>query len=525
MKTLKHLFTALLLLCCLTATAHDFEVDGIYYNITDATNKTVEVTYQGDYYYSYDNEYTGNVVIPESFISNGKSYTVTSIEHDAFAFCSGLTSIVIPGSVTSIGDAAFNRCYSLKELHIADGEGTLNLGYSYIIDNTGKPLFYDCPLETLYLGRDLDYSGKFTPSPFNDKTTLTSVTIGNRVTSIGNYAFYDCSGLTSIEIPNSVISIGNYAFYDCSCLTSVEIPNSVRSIGSDAFYGTAWYNNQPDGVVYTGKVLYKYKGTMPENTSIVIEDGTLEITDYAFENCNGLASIEIPNSIISIGKYTFKKCKSLASIKIPNSVTSIGEAAFEGCTGLTSIEISNSVKSIDRDAFKDCSSLTAVHISDLAAWCNIDFYNSDANPLFYAKNLHLNAKLLTELSIPTKIVEVKNYAFYNCTNIKSITIHDGIKAIGKSAFSGCSKVETIYIGNSIENIKDYAFANCNNIFEIEIASKKAITASKNVFSNDAYNNVCLYVPKGRKFAYERTTPWNNFYIVEKDLTGNRKAER
>ena len=204
------------------------------------------------------------------------------------------------------------------------------------------------------------------------------------------------------------------------------------------------------------------------------------------------------------------------------SVTSIGKLAFYSCFGLTSITIPNSVTSIGERAFYSCSGLTAVHISDLAAWCNIDFANSDANPLYNAKNLYINGDLVTNLVIPNSVTSIGDAAFANCINLKSITIHDGVKTIGESAFSGCSKVETIYIGNSIESIKDYAFANCNNIFEIEIASKKAITASGNVFSNDAYNNVCLYVPKGRKFAYEKTAPWKNFYIVEKDFTGNNK---
>ena len=227
-------------------------------------------------------------------------------------------------------------------------------------------------------------------------------------------------------------------------------------------------------------------------------------------------------SVTSIGGYAFLGCKRLTSVTIPNSVTSIGDCAFYSCFGLTSITIPNSVTSIGERAFYSCSGLTAVHISDLAAWCNIDFANSDANPLYNAKNLYINGDLVTNLVIPNSVTSIGDAAFANCINLKSITIHDGVKTIGESAFSGCSKVETIYIGNSIESIKDYAFANCNNIFEIEIASKKAITASGNVFSNDAYNNVCLYVPKGRKFAYEKTAPWKNFYIVEKDFTGNNK---
>ena len=172
MKRIKHLFTALLLLLSVAVNAHDFEVDGIYYNITDESNKTVAVTYRGSSYSEYSNEYTGKVVIPESVTYNGDTYSVTSIGGSAFYGCTGLTSVAIPNSVTSIGGSAFYGC-----------------------------------------------SG------------LTSIEIPNSVTSIGSCAFYKCSKLTSIEIPNSVTSIGDDAFSGCSKLTSVEIPNSVTSIG------------------------------------------------------------------------------------------------------------------------------------------------------------------------------------------------------------------------------------------------------------------------------------------------------
>ena len=255
MKHLKHLFTALLLLCATVATAHNFEVGGIYYSITDATNKKVVVTYKGNSNIHYSNEYTGSVTIPESVTYNGNTYSVTSNGHYAFWGCTGLTSITIPNSVTSIGDCAFWGC-----------------------------------------------------------TGLTSIEIPNSVTSIGNYAFKNCTGLTSITIPNSVTSIGWNAFSGCSGLTSVVIGNSVTSIGWNAFEGTAWYNNQPDGVVYAGKVLYTYKGTMPSNTSITIKDGTLGIASSAFGNCTGLTNIEIPNSVTSIGESAFYGCTRLKTV-------------------------------------------------------------------------------------------------------------------------------------------------------------------------------------------------------------------
>ena len=173
---MKKLFTLLLALVATTALwAEDFKVNGIYYNYLDGNN--VKVTYRGDYYNSYDDEYSGEVIIPSTVRYNGTTYSVTSIGYAAFYFCSCLSSVTIPNSVTSIGDYAFDGCYR-----------------------------------------------------------LTSVTIPNSVTSIGRYAFDGCSRLTSITIPNSVTSIGDLAFASCTSLTSVTIGNSVTSIGNLAFY-------------------------------------------------------------------------------------------------------------------------------------------------------------------------------------------------------------------------------------------------------------------------------------------------
>ena len=182
------------------------------------------------------------------------------------------------------------------------------------------------------------------------------------VTSIGERAFEACRGLTSITIPNSVTIIENKAFWGCSGLTSITIPNSVTSIGWLAFDGTAWYDNQPDGVVYAGKVAYDYKAyisTIP--TRIVIKEGTLAIADEAFYG-RSMTSIIIPNSVTNIGNKAFKRCESLTSVTIPNSVTSIGGAAFDSCEGLTNVTIGNSVTSIGDCAFQDCSGLTRITI-------------------------------------------------------------------------------------------------------------------------------------------------------------------
>ena len=173
------------------------------------------------------------------------------------------------------------------------------------------------------------------------------------MTSIGNSAFSGCSGLTSVNIGNSVSSIDNYAFYGCSGLTSVTIPTSVTRIGKGAFLGTGWYENQVNGLLYLDKWLLGYKGDRPVGELRIAED-TKGIAGSAFSSCSGLASVTIPNSLTTIGESAFSSCTGLTSVTIPNSVTTIGESAFFGCTSLTSVTLGDGVSTIGRWAFTDC---------------------------------------------------------------------------------------------------------------------------------------------------------------------------
>ena len=299
MKSIKTcLLTVAALLGSISAYAHNFSVEGIYYNIT--SDATVEVTFRGSYYHSYD-EYSGDIIIPSTVTYSRKEYSVTSIGERAFASCTGLTSVTIPNSVTSIGSGAFWICPGLTSVTIPNS-----------VTSIGYEAFRHC-------------SG------------LTSVTIGNSVTSIGSSAFYGCSGLTSVTIPNSVTSIGKEAFYNCSSLTSVTIPNSVTSIGQEAFAGCSGL------------------------TSVTIPNSVTSIGQEVFSNCSGLTSVTIPNSVTSIGDWAFWVCDGLTSVTIPNSVTRIGDYAFNACLGLTSVTIGSGVEEIGYRSFANCPKLFDVY--------------------------------------------------------------------------------------------------------------------------------------------------------------------
>lgn len=314
----------------LYATASDFEVDGLYYNILSEEDRTVEVTHKSNHSDENENYVSGEMEIPRRVLYNKKTYTVTAIGMYAFCQCTGLTSVTIPSSVTSIGDCAFFRCSGLTSMTIPNS-----------VTSIGETAFGSCTgLTAVTIPNSVTSIRNWT---FSSCTGLTSVTISKSVTSIGNGAFMGCSGLTSMTLPNSVTSIGESAFSGCDGLTSVTIPNSVISIGGRAFEGCTCL------------------------AFVTIGNSVTSIGGYAFIDCTGLKSVTIPNSVTSIGEKAFWRCTVLASVTIGNSVTFIGDWAFGACSDLTSVTIPNSVTSIGYHAFNNCTALTSVTIGNSVA--------------------------------------------------------------------------------------------------------------------------------------------------------------
>lgn len=382
------------------------------------------------------NYYKGNSTTLE-IPSEIDGYPVNAIGEAAFYFCSSITEVTIPDSVTTVGDNAFGFCQNLEKINVSKNNPTLCSDGGILFSKDKSVLIaYPC--------------GK----------SDTSYEIPGTVTAIGS-AFDGCSSLEEITIPSSVTAIGDRAFYYCDNLSEIRIPGSVTTIGENAF------------------------GYCESLERIVISDSVTSIGENAFYNCINLTEIDIPNSVDSIGNHAFADCfklsaiyvsknnasycdidgvlfskdkntlvtypagKKAASYTVPNHVTAIGNCAFRNCHNLTGITISDKTVSIGDYAFHACHSITELTIPDSVT--------SIGNHAFdFCENLK-------KITLSKNLVSIGDYAFNACDNLSEIVIPSGVTSIGEVAFGFCESIAAITIPDSVASIGENAFLYCDDI--------------------------------------------------------------
>ncbi len=355
-----------------------------------------------------------------------------------------------------------------------------NEGKTYSVTSISDYAFYNCShliLSAVSLPNSIKTIGH---SAFENCTSLTTFNIPNSVTTIAYNAFSGCTALTTLSLPNSITNIGQYSFKGCTALTSLNLPSSVINIGTGVFESCTAL------------------------TSINIPNTVMSIGDYTFYNCKSLASINIPQSLTSIGKGAFANCSGISLVTIPNSVKSIGSTAFSRCTNLASLSISNSIDNIGDEAFADCSSLKSVSLPNSL--------NTIGDKVFQ------NCTGLISVIIPNSVTSIGNNAFYSCTALISVDIPNSVTSIGQEVFSSCTSLKTLNIPNSVNSLGNVAFFYCKGLKSITLNWINPLGINANVFDGVPFSSATLYVPVGTLAAYQAAPVWKDFGTILEQVT-------
>ncbi|MCL2797840.1 MAG: leucine-rich repeat domain-containing protein [Firmicutes bacterium] len=427
----------------------------------------------------------GDVKIPAFY----KGKPVTAIGKEAFATSyetwdmteffenTGLLSITIPAGVRNINRDAFNGCTSLVSVSFLDGSRL-----EFIDDR----VFADCrSLSDISIPAGIAGIGW---RAFAGCIRLEEIIIPISTIAIGDEAFNSCTSLRNIKIPSGMIEIGSYAFNGCEKLAAIEIPESVTYIGEEAFHETAWYNNQADGLVYAGKMLYAYKGEMPPETTIDnIRSDTFAIgrsvfSMWRFDYCENLVGVSIPASVKCIARQAFAGCTNLTTLIFleGSKLESIEHGAFFGCAGLADILLPESVRDIGSWAFSGTAWLNSQpdgfvylgkalysHKGTLPA--DIDNIRADTT-MISTSIKDQGSYTLRSIIIPASVENIGGGLFWSCPNLVSVTFEKGsrLKSIPFQAFSKSEKLTAVNIPDGVTNIEYYAFSGCISLADVII---------------------------------------------------------
>ena len=450
-------------------------IDTSSYTITDKGSLSDEVNW-----FVYDNgllEITGKGSIPSYSKGNAPWYQ----------YKDNITSILVRSSITDIGDSSFYGCNNVTEITLPfvgasrDAEGYscsfgYIFGYSTVSSRSNGDFVPGCGYKESHNNGWYYYYEFLVPSSlkkvtvtdatqigkgaFHKCTGISEIVLNDGITSIGDYAFYNC-GIKDFAIPNYVETLGKYAFYNCKNLQEMFIPNTVTAIGAYTFYGCNGITKLSisENVTTIGDYAFYDCSSL---TELNIPNKVESIDWYAFANCTGISKINIPDSVTYLGRNAFENCKDVKSLNIGSGVSAINEETFKNCSGLTSIEIPKTVVSIGKSAFEGCDNVTEITLPFVGASRDAEGYSCSFGYIFGYSTV--SSRSNGDFVPGCGYKESHNngwyyyYEFLVPSSLKKVTVTDATQ-IGKGAFHKCTGISEIVLNDGITSIGDYAFYN------------------------------------------------------------------
>ena len=470
----------------------------------------------------------------------GYIFGAASAAENATYVPSTLKTVVLRDACTTVADSAFLDCADLTSVSLGTG-----------VSSIAKNAFFGCTdlaAITVAAGNEAykNDSGLVYNAEGNDLVAVPLAITGNitllNVTEIGDNQFRDCVGITGIVLPNTIETIGDYAFAGAEAMASINFPDALNAVGYAAFLDTAWYTAQPDGTVYTGNVLYRFKGASPEGEAVTIPNSVTGIAAGAFEDCS-IASVVIPANVTNIGEGAFKGCEvvsmtlsyigasneadevnnfvgylfgapsavlspsfvpaSLTSITLLDGCTYIGPSAFMGCTNVSEIVIPDSVTWMASDALNGTAWLKAqtaagvIYAGRLVYGFNA--YDTAAPAAEGEEPVNVfditlkegtvgildgafKGTAIQKIRMPDSLTRIGENAFENCSQLSYVNMSSGLTTLGRRAFYSCTALEEIYIPGAVGALPQQVLARCRRLKTL-IIGKEITSIEENALLN------------------------------------------